>query len=118
MNDKDKLAALLKELQELREKSKAGTLTDDEGSAFDTKVIEARDLKAKIDATERRQADAGALDDMDTFLNKGTGSAARTVTSDMRAEARTNSGKSKIDIRSAGERFLNSDGFKSWMQRG
>jgi len=118
MNLKEQLAALVKELGELREKSAAGTLTDDEGTQFDAKVKEARELKDKIDEQERRQKDADFLGDLDTQYNKGTGSHARSQTSQTREDGRQNGDSPKVDRRSIADKFLQSDSFKDWKQRG
>lgn len=116
---KEKMAALLKEINSLREKSQNGTLTEEEGKQFDTKVAEARALKAEIEEADRRAKDADEMAELDKHFNQGTGSRARTVTTEMREDAKRNGDdKQKVDTRSASERFVASDSYKDFLKRG
>ena len=112
MNKREKLAALLKDIEDLRTKSKAGSLTKEEADQFDTKVGEARSLKAEIDAEEKRTQDAADLDDMDKWLNEGRGSAARTQSRETVDQGKQKGEERKAKITSISERFLESDGWK------
>jgi len=117
MNLKEQYAALLQELRGLADKAKAGTLSDEEAAAYDTKSQEARSLKTKIDDMERRSRDAGEFDAEFRRMSEGAGPRAggRTEGRESGHEAESRDAQ---EMRSIGRRFIESDQFREYRAAG
>jgi HK97 family phage major capsid protein len=116
MNLREQYAKLLDELRALAAKAKDGSLTEDEGAAFDAKTAEARALKARIDEAERRERDAAEMDAEHQRMTRSRGSVAGVVARDGSAdEGRTNAQRLERRVAAASvrtgvaERFLGSE---------
>lgn len=118
MNWKEKLAALYKEARGLADKNEKDGLTEAEEARWGELRTEIETAKTEVAKQEQRESDAAEFRKGDTHYNQGTGSAARTVTAEMREQGRQNGDGAKIDRRAASDRFLQSDTFKDWVKRG
>lgn len=99
---------LLDEAKPLAIKSNEGELTADEDTRFNELVESINGVREDIAIAEQRKANSDAVIEQYNSLSKPTGSAARSVQSDSGKE------DAKVNHRSVGQRFTDSDGFKRY----
>lgn len=103
------IATLLKEANGLREKSKAGTLTEDEGKRFDELVTEIRAKQAEVEKLQQRAKDGDDLDALSKHYTEPVSERADLVTAVTTKDGRE-------ELMTIGRKFTNSDEFKDYLK--